>query len=190
MFEGTIRGMSMKVISGLLKGREIEGFFLKGTRPTMDRVKESLFAIIQEDIKESVVLDLFSGSGNLAIEALSQGAKFCYCNDKSREAVRVILRNIEKFDICNQVEIMNYSFEKCLLYLKNKGLLFDVIFLDPPYDTDYVEKSLKLIDSNQLLREGGIIVCETNDLARIPDNLSFSIVKNKKYGDKYIVILK
>ena len=78
----------MKIISGTLKGRNIKGYNLEGTRPTMDRVKESLFAIIQNKIKDSIVLDLFSGSGNLGIEAISNGAKLCYFNDMNRECIK------------------------------------------------------------------------------------------------------
>ena len=78
----------MKVISGIYKGRNIKGFDLEGTRPTMDRVKESLFAMIQEKIKDAIVLDLFTGTGNLAIESLSQGAKYAYAVDKNRKAVK------------------------------------------------------------------------------------------------------
>ena len=80
----------MKVISGTLKGRNIKGYNIDGTRPTMDRVKESLFGMIQDNIKESTVLDLFSGSGNLGIEAISNGAKFCYFIDNNKEAIQTI----------------------------------------------------------------------------------------------------
>ena len=84
----------MKVISGIYKGRTIKGYDMDGTRPTMDRVKESLFATIQDEIKDSVVLDLFSGTGSLAIESLSQGAKTAYAIDKSKEAIKTINENI------------------------------------------------------------------------------------------------
>ena len=78
----------MKVISGIFRGRNLDGFNIEGTRPTMDRVKESLFAIIQGYIKDSIVLDLFSGSGNLGIEALSEGAKYAYLVDKNIKCVK------------------------------------------------------------------------------------------------------
>ena len=85
----------MKVISGIYKGRNLLGYNLDGTRPTMDRVKESLFASIQDNIQESIVLDLFSGSGSLAIEALSEGASFAYAVDKSHQAIKIINENIK-----------------------------------------------------------------------------------------------
>ena len=86
----------MKIISGKYKGRNLQGFDIIGTRPTMDRVKESLFAMIQTWLNDAVVLDLFAGSGNLGIEALSQGAKYAYLVDKNRKAYRVIQNRISK----------------------------------------------------------------------------------------------
>ena len=99
----------MKIISGLYKGRNIEGYDLDGTRPTMERVKESLFATIQNYIPESTVLDLFSGSGNLGIEALSQGAKKAYLVDYNIKAFKTIKKNIETINITN-VEVLNFDY--------------------------------------------------------------------------------
>ena len=93
----------MRVISGLYKGRNIDGFDIDGTRPTQDRVKESLFGSIQDYIEDSVVLDLFSGSGNLGIEALSNGAKECYFVDNNKEAIKVINSNLSKIGISSNV---------------------------------------------------------------------------------------
>ena len=89
----------MKVISGFLRGREIKGYTIDGTRPTMDRVKESMFASIQEYINDSLVLDLFSGSGNLGIEAISMGAKKCYFVDNGREILNILRKNINNLNI-------------------------------------------------------------------------------------------
>ena len=89
----------MRVISGFLKGREIKGYDIEGTRPTMDRVKESVFGSIQNYIDESVCLDLFAGSGNLGIECISNGASICYFVDNNKIAINVINDNISKFDI-------------------------------------------------------------------------------------------
>ncbi len=179
----------MKVISGTLKGREIEGFHLIGTRPTMDRVKESLFAMIQNDIYDSCVLDLFSGSGNLAIEAISWGAKYAYCNDKSLDAYRMIYKNVEKFQIGDKVSVTHFDYKKALLLFKEQKLSFDLIFLDPPYHTDYVSESLSLIKKYQLLKSGGKIICEVDDIGRIPSVITWKVLKQKKYGDKFVVIL-
>ena len=179
----------MKIISGKYKGRILEGFDLKGTRPTMDRVKESLFAMIQEYIPNSTVLDLFSGSGNLGIEALSEGADYAYLVDSNFKAVNVIKKNIKKIGI-EQVEVWNKDYKKALEDLKKENKKMDIIFLDPPYKTDYIEESIKKIEQDNLLELNGIIVCESDDLNKIIYSKKFISVKEKKYGDKYIVLLK
>lgn len=177
----------MKIISGYLKGRNLLGYDIDGTRPTMDRVKESLFATIQNNIPDSIVLDLFSGSGNLGIEAISMGAKKSVLVDKNKKAIEVIKNNVNSFDIDDRVEIINSDYKNALSLINKK---MDIIFLDPPYDTDYIEKSIELIDKLDILNKDGIIVCESNSLDKIiyPDN--YIEVKNKKYGDKLVVILK
>ena len=109
----------MRIISGTLKGREVKGFNLDGTRPTMDRVKESLFAMIQNKVRDSIVLDLFAGSGNLGIEAISNGSKQCYFNDINKECVKVINENIKKFKIEDNSILINKSWEDTLKYLES-----------------------------------------------------------------------
>lgn len=179
----------MKIISGIYKGRNIEGFDIDGTRPTMDRVKESLFATIQNYIDDSICLDLFSGSGNLAFEALSEGAKYAYLVDKNIKAVNTIKKNINNIGI-KDIEVLNMDYKKALSYFNEKEIKFDLIFLDPPYKTTFIEESLKLIDEYNLLNEDGLIVCESDNLDRIIYSNNFKAVKDKKYGDKYVVLLK
>ena len=179
----------MKVISGLYKGRNIEGFFIDGTRPTMDRVKESLFSTIQNYINDSTVLDLFAGSGNLGIEALSEGAKYAYLVDYNKKAVSVIKKNIKIIGIEN-IEVLNMDYKKSLSYFDQNKIKFNLIFLDPPYKTDYIEKSLLLIDKYDLIEKDGIILCESDNLDKIIYSNNYTKLKKKKYGDKYIVIIK
>ena len=97
----------MRVISGYLKGRNIDGYDTIGTRPTMNRVKESMFASIQEYINDSLVLDLFSGSGSLGIEAISMGAKKCYFVDNGREILNILRKNINNLNIEDKSTIIN-----------------------------------------------------------------------------------
>ena len=177
----------MKIISGKYKGRNIEGHNLDGTRPTMERVKESLFAIIQNYLDGAVVLDLFSGSGNLGIEALSEGASFAYLVDYNKKASDTIKRNLNTIGI-KDAEVINLDYKKALNYLKDKKI--DLIFLDPPYKTDFIEQSIKLIDEYNILSNEGLIICENDSLDKIvyPDN--YEVVKDRKYGDKWVVILK
>ena len=177
----------MKIISGKYKGRNLDGHNLEGTRPTMERVKESLFAIIQNYIDGAVVLDLFSGSGNLGIEALSEGASYAYLVDFNKKAANTIKNNLSNIGI-KEAEVINLDYKKALNYLKGKKI--DLIFLDPPYKTDFIEQSIKLIDEYNLLNEEGLIICENDSLDKIvyPDN--YEVVKDRKYGDKWVVILR
>lgn len=177
----------MKIISGKYKGRNLDGHNLDGTRPTMERVKESLFAIIQNHLDNAIVLDLFSGSGNLGIEALSEGASFAYLVDFNKKAVDTIKKNLNTIGI-KEAEVINLDYKKALNYLKDKKI--DLIFLDPPYKTDFIEQSIKLIDEYDMLNDDGLIICENDSLDKIvyPDN--YEVVKDRKYGDKWVVILK
>ncbi|MBQ9019140.1 MAG: 16S rRNA (guanine(966)-N(2))-methyltransferase RsmD [Bacilli bacterium] len=177
----------MKIISGKYKGRNIEGFDIDGTRPTMDRVKESLFATIQNYIDNSIVLDLFSGSGNLGIEALSEGAKKIILVDSNYKAIKTIEKNLKNIGI-NDTDVLNMDYKKALEYLKDEK--FDIIFLDPPYNSNYIEESIKLITKYDILNKEGIIVCESDRLDRIIYDSNYICIKDKKYGDKYVVILK
>ena len=178
----------MKIISGKYKGRNLLGHELDGTRPTMDRVKESLFAMIQDYLEDSVILDLFSGSGNLGIEALSNNAKESYLVDNNRKAVKIINQNIDNIGI-NNVKVINMDYKKALDYFNKNNIKFNIIFLDPPYDTDYIEQSIELIDKYNLLDNEGIIVCESNNINRMIYPKEYKVVKSKKYGDKYIEII-
>ena len=179
----------MKVISVIYKGRNLLGYNLDGTRPTMDRVKESLFASIQDNIQESIVLDLFSGSGSLAIEALSEGASFSYAVDKSHQAIKIINENIKTIGVKNCKVILS-DYKIVLKEFSSKKIKFDLIFLDPPYATNYIEESLKLISNLKLLNNSGLIICESNSLDKIIYDDSFTKIKEKKYGDKWVVILR
>lgn len=179
----------MKIISGIYKGRKLEGYDIAGTRPTMDRVKESLFATIQDYLPESIVLDLFSGSGNLGIEAISVGAKKAYLVDNGKQALKTINLNLKNIGITN-CEVIAADYQKALRIIAEDKIKFDVIFLDPPYQTNYIEKSVELIEKLNLLNEGGIIVCESDSLDRIVFPSTYRIIKDKKYGDKWVVILK
>lgn len=179
----------MKIISGKYKGRKLEGHNIVGTRPTMDRVKESLFGIIQNHLEDSTVLDLFSGSGNLGIEALSEGAAEAFLVDNNLKAINTIKNNIKNIKI-SSANVLNMDYKKALKYFFEEKIIFDLIFLDPPYQTNYLENSLQLIDDYNLLNNDGIIICESNNIDKIVYRNNFTAIKNKKYGDKYIVILK
>ena len=177
----------MKVISGLLKGRNIEGFNIEGTRPTMDRVKESIFSTIQFEIRDAIVLDLFAGSGNLGIEAISNGANKCYFVDNNKVAINTINKNIKTFNIEDNLIIIKDDYMNALNNLKNNK--FDIVFLDPPYKDDYIDKAINKLLEYDMLNSKALIICEYDrDINHEYDLLDE--VKTKKYGDKFVTIFK
>ena len=177
----------MRVISGTLKGKNIEGYNINGTRPTMDRVKESVFSTIQDSIKNSVVLDLFAGSGQLGIEAISNGSKLCYFIDNNKEAINTIKKNIELLKIKDKSIVLNYDYKKSLNYFKDNNIKFNIIFVDPPYDYDVLDKVIsKILEYNLLEKKGILIIEHTKEIKGNYKDLY--LYKTKKYGYKYINI--
>ena len=176
----------MRVISGKYKGKNLKGFNIDGTRPTMDRVKESLFAMIQNNISGSEVLDLFAGSGSLGIEAISNGAKKAYFVDNNIELINIIKNNTK--DIKDEVHIIKSDYLSALNLFKNSKIKFDIIFLDPPYKLNLINNCLNKIIECDLLNKDGIIVCEYE--SEEIENNNLKILKDKKYGSKKIRIYK
>ena len=179
----------MRIISGKLKGRIIKGYDIKGTRPTMDRVKESIFSMIQDYLNNSVVLDLFSGSGNLGIEAISNGASCVYFNDKNSKCIELIKSNLVNFNIVDNSYITNMDYQEALNYYKNKSIKFDLVFLDPPYKDHIISDIMKTIIDNHLLNINGLIICEVNSKDEFVCN-KLVLLKKKRYGDKLVLIYK
>ena len=185
-----IRGVIMKIISGSLKGRKIEGFNIEGTRPTMDRVKESLFAIINYHLQNSVCLDLFAGSGNLAFEAISNGSKFCYLNDINHKCINVINKNVKNFNIEEKVKILKLDYQKCLDYLQEHSIKLDIVFLDPPYKKECLNEVIDYLLKYDLLNRDGLIVCEVDNDYLVENTKKLELLKRRQYGDKMIIIYK
>ena len=180
----------MKVISGILKGRTILGYNIDGTRPTMDRVKESIFAMIQDNIKDSIVLDLFSGSGNYGIESISLGSKLVYFNDRNKECVNIINKNINNFNIKDKSIILNMDYLKCLKYLNINKNKFDLVFLDPPYKEHIIENVLIYLVDNHLLNDNALIICEFMKDKLNDKYNNLEVIKARKYGEKEVFIYK
>lgn len=180
----------MRIISGSLKGRTIKNKQIEGTRPTMDRVKESLFAMIYSYLEDSIFLDLFAGSGSIGIEAISNHAKKCYFVDKNKACIKDIESTVKKFDILDKCILLNLDYKKALQFFCEKQIQFNIIFLDPPYKNEIYEEVIAFILEKKLLKENGLFICElTNNQLKEKYN-SLEQIKNKKYGDKYIVIYK
>lgn len=171
----------MRVISGKYKGKKLKGFDIDGTRPTMDRVKESLFAFLQNDVVDSKCLDLFAGSGALGIEALSMGALSCDFIDNNSLVIKILSENL---DGIAQSNIIYTDYKKFIKTTDNK---YDIIFLDPPYHSNLLNKAIKYIAENDILEVGGLLVCEYETEEPKCD---YELIKEKKYGTKMIKIYK
>jgi 16S rRNA (guanine966-N2)-methyltransferase len=174
----------MRIISGKYKGREIKGYNIDGTRPTMDRVKESLFASIQNYVKGSICLDLFAGSGGLGIEALSEGAQSCYFVDNNKIVIDALKKNLTSLKVEEDYFLIKKDYVEAL---KTFDMKFDIIFLDPPYHLNMMNNAIDLIIKNNLLNDGGIIVCEYEEGTV---NCDLQILKEKRYGSKNVTIFK
>ena len=185
----------MRVISGTARGTKIESIESLTTRPTLDRVKEALFSKLQMQIPEANVLDLFAGSGALGIECISRGARHCLFCDKSYEASKMIVRNLEKTKMQEQSTVIQKDYKKCIEHLKEKQ--FDIIFIDPPYRLNIAIDAIKRIVENHLLTEEGIIVLETDDeqrelqeLEKIKEaGIRLEVEDVRKYGRVKLIFL-
>ncbi len=181
----------MRIISGKARGTNLYTLEGQATRPTLDRVKESLFNIIQNEIPDSIFLDLFSGSGAIGIEAASRGAKKVVLCDKSKDAIRIINKNIEKTHLKENVEVYNLDYE-ILLKTKIKDKL-DIIYIDPPYDSNFVIKSIEMIICQNIIHENTKIIIETDNEERILkqlEKISVEIIDKRKYGRAILIFLK
>lgn len=173
----------MRIISGTARGTKL--FTLDGdeiTRPTLDRIKEPLFNILQFKFEDSICLDLFAGSGALGLEAISRGAKKAYFCEINRKAVEIIEKNIEKTKMKEKSVLIRKDFSQALNEIRDK---LDIVFLDPPYKTNLINKSLYRILELKLLNKDAIIVAETDEPERVQkeiENLNVEITDTRKYG--------
>ncbi len=182
----------MRVISGTARGTKLNSIEELSTRPTLDRVKESLFNIINERIQDSTILDLFAGSGSIGIEFLSRGCKKAYLCDKSNKAINMIYQNLEKTRLKENAIVLNMDYKKCLQELSSKKMSFDIIYIDPPYKEDIAVNSVEMILSLKLLEKEGIIIIETDEKDREVNNLKkldIEIYDCRKYGRANLIFL-
>ncbi len=179
----------MRIIAGRARGRKLLPPDTMETRPTLDRVKESMFSIIQNYIPDSVVVDVFAGTGSLGLEAASRGAKEVYLVDKSNTTFPILKKNVEnlKFqDFCFPLNLDSYE---ALKMLSKKGKVFDVIFIDPPYCKAMIPKAIEIIKENNLLKKDGIIVTKIDSIEEIYQGYKeIQLLKSKKYGNTTVCI--
>lgn len=182
----------MRIISGSARGLKLDS--LKGndiTRPTLDRVKESLFNMIQNRINDAIVLDLFAGSGALGLECASRGAKKVMLCDRDKKAISVIRQNIKKARMEEKTEIKQSDFKDCLSG-KEK---YDIIFLDPPYKTNFAIEALEKIIEKSCLTQEGIVVIETDDEEKIEKEIeklspTVEVFDRRKYGRVKLIFVR
>jgi 16S rRNA (guanine(966)-N(2))-methyltransferase RsmD len=176
-------GGALRIIAGSARGRRFDAPEGMDTRPTLDRVKESLFGMLQFDIPGSAVLDLFSGSGNLGLEAASRGASKVVCNDRSRDCVAQIRKNAAILGLDGVVRTQCMDFADCLRGLEAAGERFDLVFLDAPYQDGTAQSAADMIFSLGLLRPRGRVVIEHD--AKLPPVLSAPYARladTRRYG--------
>lgn len=180
----------MRIISGSCRGRVLRAPKGMDTRPTLDRVKESLFGILQFSVPGARVLDLYAGSGNLALEALSRGARFAVLNDCARECMDVMRENVRALRFEERVQLLSLDAKAAVLHLHKQGERFDIAFLDPPY-REGTKDTLPLLFSLPVLSERGIAVVEhTPSLPPLAVEGLMHIYDTRRYGDVSISFLK
>ena len=178
----------MRVITGKARGVQLKTPEGLDTRPTTDRVKEALFSIIQFEIPGTAVLDLFGGTGQLGIEALSRGAASATFVDAGEAACKLIKENLRRTKLENQGKVLRSDY---LQYLKTTREKFNIIFLDPPYAEVFLENALNCITEIDILQTGGIIVCERPVGKELPWEYSgYTRSKDYKYGKTLITIYR
>jgi len=183
----------MRIISGKNRGTKL--YTLEGldTRPTLDRVKEALFSKINIDLQDAIVLDLFAGSGALGLESISRGAKKVYLCDSSYKAVKIINQNIVKTKSEDKTIVISKDYIKVLENLYKQKIKFDIIFLDPPYKTNYNIEAINLILKYDLLNKDGMIIIETDieeEILKKLEPFSIDVYDVKKYGRVTLIFLK
>jgi len=182
----------MRVISGKARGKKLISLEGMNTRPTLDRVKEALFNIIQFDIIDKNILDLFAGSGAIGIEAISRGAKSVTFCDNSLDAIKIIKTNIENTRSKENAIVLHKDYIAALNILSEEKRKFDIIYLDPPYKTDFAKNAIEKIIELNLLSKDGIIILETDDTEKIEQitNQEIEIFDKRKYGRAILIFIR
>jgi 16S rRNA (guanine966-N2)-methyltransferase len=180
----------MRIISGTSKGRKLVTPKSQFLRPTSDRVKESIFNILREEMEGKVVLDLFAGTGNLGIEALSRGAKKAIFVEKGRQALRLIQRNLNQFGLEERSKIIPKDAIRAIGILKQRGESFDLILMDPPYEKGLIQRTLMKLNSYPIYHKDSILVIEHDrrePLSTVMDG--WNLIRQRRIGDTLISFL-
>ena len=181
----------MRIITGRAKGIRLQTLEGNDTRPTSERSKEAVFSMLQFEIEGRAVLDLFAGSGQLGLEAISRGARCAHLVDGGRAAIEIIKKNVAKCRFENEVSIHN---EDALSFLKRQSgaQKYGIVFLDPPYASDLIDQALTLLYNKELIKDTSYIVCESDrfDILGLENSEKYDIIKHMKHGVAHISVLK
>lgn len=181
----------MRIIAGKARGRKLIPPATMETRPTLDRVKEAMFSSIFGYIQDSIVIDVFAGTGSLGLEAASRGAKEVYLVDKSPVTFPLLKENIEKLrfsDFCTPLNMDSYE---ALNLLASKGKVFNLIFIDPPYCKEMIPEAMKMVYEKNLLHKDGVIVTKIDTIEEIFSGYeNIVLAKSKKYGNTTVCYYK
>lgn len=170
----------MRIIAGDLKGRRLTSPKNDKVRPTSDKVKEAIFSIVAGAYVDGNVMDLFAGTGNLGLEAISRGAKHCYFGDISKESLALVKENVRYCRVENQCTIFAGDYQDILDRISVK---MDVIFLDPPYKDGLLENCISIISDREILSEDGYIVAEHDIREELPEHIGrYEKLKVRRYG--------
>lgn len=174
----------VRIIAGSARGRRIETPEGLGTRPTLDRVKEAAFGSLQFDIPHSRVLDLFSGSGNLGLEAASRGAAHVVLNDRDSACARIMRKNVETLGFSDTVRVLNEDYAAAIERLHGEGETFDIVFLDAPYRDGTAQLACEALFQKRMIRPGGTVMIEFGAELLPPHGVEglMRIRRIKRYG--------
>lgn len=173
----------MRVIAGDRKGHALKAVPSNDTRPTTDKIKESLFSIIGPYFDGEKVLDLFAGSGGLGIEALSRGAGEAVFIDQAISAVKTIQTNLKSVRLDKQASVYRNDWQRALKLLHQSEKQFDLVFLDPPYKLHALEKIIQTLEEQALLADGAVIVAEHEKAEMLPDQIAnCGLIREVAYG--------
>ena len=177
----------MRVIGGIAKGRTLKAPKGRIVRPTAARVKESLFNIWPRDLSGLRLLDLFAGTGNVTIEALSRGAQGAVLVDASPQSGRAIRENLRRLGLADRAQVLTMPTERALRQLARRGEAFDLIFVDPPYGQSLVERTLKIIAQVSILKEAGVLVVEHGLRDEVAERIGGLVLQDRRrYGDSIL----
>ena len=181
----------MRIIAGKARGRKLIPPATMETRPTLDRVKEAMFSMIQGYILDAIVVDVFAGTGSLGLESASRGAKEVYLIDKSPVTFPLLQQNVENLDFKDSCNPLNMDSYEALRMLAKKDKKFDLIFIDPPYCKEMIPEAMKIVKENDLLQKEGLIVTKIDTVEEIYDGYEdIKLTRSKKYGNTTVCFYK